>query len=771
MSFLGSLNKRSKKGSDSEAAYTQSIRPQRENGASNLGGRYDVYGELGQGGFGIVYKVYCHETTEVYALKTFKDDFLDDGETRKLFIREANVWIALERHPYLVQARFVDEISGRLYIAMEYIAPNEQGLNTLEGYLEYQPPDLDQSLRWAIQFCHGMEYAYSKGLRCHRDIKPANIMITSEKNVKISDFGLAGVLSTSSRKRLIVKQGGVGLSNSIMDGKGCGTPTHMPPEQFTNAATCDQRSDIYAFGVVLYQLATGGKLPFLAVPPRDNSEEEQVRFSREMYQLHSHAPVQQMDSPLFPAIHHCLEKNKNKRYASFRELRAELEPLLKRQTGETVKSPELMQLNVLELINKGFSLNSLGYFQEAINCCDEALKINSLLALAWLNKSVGLDGLRRYAEAIKCCDKALEINPQDARPWINKGHSLNGLRRYAEAAKCFDRALEINPQDTNAWNNKGNNLNDLGNYAEAVKCFDRALEINPQNIPAWINKGLSLDRLGYFQEGIICYDKALEINPQDTNAWINKGFSLNKLSRYDEAIACCDKILEIDPQHADAGGTKCSILANMGHYNEAMMCCDKTLENNPQNVGVWATKGFSLDSLGRFREAKKCYDTALEINPQYSIAWYNKGVLLDRSGHINDAIKHYDRALASDPKFADAWNNKGLCLKRLGHLNEALECYDKALEINPRHLLVWCNKGTVLYKMGKNVEAIVCYDKALEINPQDVDAWNNKAMAEEKLGQKTEASRSLRKFIQLLAAQDTVKIENARQRLRELERR
>jgi serine/threonine protein kinase len=122
-----------------------------------IGQEYEVYGVLGKGGCGVVYLVYSHKNGGVYALKTFRDEFLTDPETRLRFRREAGIWVELGRHPYLVHAYFVDEISGRLYIAMEHISPNEAGLNSLEGYLQKQPPDLAQSLRWAIQICHGME--------------------------------------------------------------------------------------------------------------------------------------------------------------------------------------------------------------------------------------------------------------------------------------------------------------------------------------------------------------------------------------------------------------------------------------------------------------------------------------------------------------------------------------------------------------------------------------------------------------------------------------
>ncbi|MBN2465720.1 protein kinase, partial [candidate division WOR-3 bacterium] len=162
-----------------------------------LGGKYEVYDVLGAGGIGAAYLVYSHEAREVYVLKTFRDEYLADEQARQRFRKEASAWIALGRHPYVVRAYHIINIAGRLFVGLEHVAPDESGLNTLDGYLRRKPPDLAQGLRWAIQCCRGMEYAYTKGLRCHRDIKPANIMIGPDRAARITDLGLAAALNGS----------------------------------------------------------------------------------------------------------------------------------------------------------------------------------------------------------------------------------------------------------------------------------------------------------------------------------------------------------------------------------------------------------------------------------------------------------------------------------------------------------------------------------------------------------------------------------------------
>ncbi len=565
-----------------------------------IGQRYEVRKELGHGGFGIVYLA-TTKTGEVCALKTFKDEYLTDMQAREMFQKEAKVWIQLGSHPYLVRAYLVEQVSGRLYIAMEYIAPNEAGLNSLEGHLKLQSPGIAQSLKWAIQFCYGMEYAYAKGVRCHRDIKPANIMISKDKAVKITDFGLASILNLA----------GSGSNTNVNVNreqiKCAGTPTHMPPEQFTSFETCDQRSDIYSFGIVLYQMATDGNLPFFASSPA------------ELYLLHSKAKVPKLNSPLFPVIQHCLEKKPEDRYQSFEKLRRDLEQLMEHLTGEVWKPPELNEFRADEWDNKGVSLFALGNFDEAIKCHDEALQINQLKTSAWVNKGNCLRALNRIEEAVKCYEKALLLDPLESIAWNNKANILNCLTRYEEAISCLDKALDIDPQLADAWNNKGVSLSALHRFDEAIKCHDKAIEIDPKNLTAWNRKGLILINLGRYDDAISCLEKALEINPQSTDAWNNKGIGLFASGHFDEAISCYDKALEIQPKDALAWSNKANCFISLGRYIEAIKCCNEALDIDSKHYAALFLKAFAADKLGWKRDAMMYYQKCVEVAPAYDV--------------------------------------------------------------------------------------------------------------------------------------------------------
>src|SRR5437016_5247339 len=134
-----------------------------------------VFGGEGKSGMGVVYLVEHRSFYEPFVLKTYQSSVLGDRKTR--FRREAETWVQLGAHPNIVRCLWVNEIEGDLFIAAEYVPPDEDQINTLEDRLRLGKIPLEKQVRWSAEFCFAMRHAYKKGLVAHRDLKPANLML------------------------------------------------------------------------------------------------------------------------------------------------------------------------------------------------------------------------------------------------------------------------------------------------------------------------------------------------------------------------------------------------------------------------------------------------------------------------------------------------------------------------------------------------------------------------------------------------------------------
>lgn len=222
-----------------------------------IGGRYevlDIFGGPGKSGMGVVYKCFDRWDRRPCALKSFQDQPVWSSEATETFQREAKLWIGVGHHPHIVAARTIRKPDGRLYLVLEYIAPDSEGRNCLTHYLTGHPLPVEQILTWAVQFCWGMEHAMKNGIQSHRDVKPDNIMIDGEGCLKVTDFGLAKSLDGLSHLPGQAVVPGMAQTLSLVateKGSMCGSPPWMSPEQFGRADEADVRSDVYSFGVVL----------------------------------------------------------------------------------------------------------------------------------------------------------------------------------------------------------------------------------------------------------------------------------------------------------------------------------------------------------------------------------------------------------------------------------------------------------------------------------------------------------------------------------------
>jgi outer membrane protein assembly factor BamB/tRNA A-37 threonylcarbamoyl transferase component Bud32 len=258
--------------------------------------------EKHHGGMSTVYVARDEFSNKRFAVKTVREALLADAQTVQRFAEEGRTWMKLGRHPHIVEAIIYREIEGQPFLFLEYVDGGDlQNLLNRERILF-----LPQLLLFAQQVCSGMQYVHTveispaqRGI-IHRDLKPGNMMLTKRAEVKITDFGLAKVYGARTE--------------SAQSGLGLGTYFYMPPEQFLDAASADERSDLYSFGVFLY-FGTTGESPVTGGTVAEFAHNLLNRTPTAPRTLRPDLPA-----PLDALIMRCLSRQRTDRPDSFAEV-------------------------------------------------------------------------------------------------------------------------------------------------------------------------------------------------------------------------------------------------------------------------------------------------------------------------------------------------------------------------------------------------------------------------------------------------------------------
>lgn len=417
-----------------------------------IAGRYHIH-EIREGGMGILYFCYDKTAREPVTIKTYKD--VDSIESINQFRAESLTWIKLGKHPNLIQAKYVLDVEQKPYLFLEYVETRNNKDPTLRNLLREEKLGFENCMDLAVQFCSGMTHARGMipGL-IHRDIKPENILINPQGILKITDFGLTRVYLSPSEARTVV-----------------GTFPYMSPEQCLGLGVIDTRSDIYSFGVVLYEMLTG-KLPFLS-----DDKYDYIRFHVTETPKKPSEIKESISEELDQLVMKCMAKKVEDRYQNFNDLKEAILTIYPDLDSdvEEIKRPE-EKVNAFEaqyLTNKGTSLITLGRYDEALAHFDAALKLEPGYIDAYYRKAVSLIALGKYKEACSNFEKYLKINPRDAEVLMHKGCLLNLSGRREESLTCFEQALSIHPWCQDILYHKGVTLYLMGRCEEAFETFKK----------------------------------------------------------------------------------------------------------------------------------------------------------------------------------------------------------------------------------------------------------------------------------------------------------
>lgn len=506
--------------------------------------------EAKAGGMGVVYRVRDHADDVIRGMKALRPDFVSSVERRQRFLKEATIWVRLPPHPNVVTAEWVDVVEDQPVVIMEWVDSGD-----LESRIGRKDLRQDRALEYAIQFCDGMTFAHDQAGIIHRDVKPANCLLTSRERLKVGDFGIAAALHDFLGT--ITGQQSAGPAALT---RPAGTEEYMAPEQRSSASP-DVRADVYAFGVMLFEMLT-----FRLPPVRTVADLPAVDRDA----LAERAKTRRLPQRLIDLILACVNFESAARPADFREVRGELGAVLSGPLHLPVppvpgSSPGTIQY----WNNKGVAFQALGLYADAIAAYDEALRQSPCDPELWQNRGAALLSLDRFAEAIECFDQALIYSPKDADILCNKGFAQLKLEDPRGAVATLEAAAQLAPSDPLVCRNLAQALCETGRLQDGLYWSRHGLAVDGRN-PGLIEvEGFALLALGQVDAAMESFARGLVITPGRPGLWKGRGLVHSRREELNEAIESFDRALALGGYDRTLLRHKADVLRRMGQEEEA----------------------------------------------------------------------------------------------------------------------------------------------------------------------------------------------------------
>jgi tetratricopeptide (TPR) repeat protein/TolB-like protein/tRNA A-37 threonylcarbamoyl transferase component Bud32 len=760
---------------------------------SDFGSRYRIEALLGQGGMGRVYKAYDKDLDRVVALKVVRQGAMGETDALKRFKQEL-VLASKISHKNILRIHDMGEVGGTKFITMAYVEGHD-----LYGILKENPKlPMERVLKYARALAEALAAAHAEGV-IHRDLKPQNILVNKDDQIFVSDFGLAKSF----------EEGAQGMTKT---GAFLGTPRYMSPEQ-VEGKPADQRSDLYSYGLMLYEMAVGD-VPFTG--------ESTLKV---MYQRIQEKPKNpKLINPSLPSwfvriIMRCLERDPDARYQSAYEILAELQGSRGSASGAhtvQIQIPEFVAqrrwtwyvagaVALLLLVLTIFGVRRLATRGGAGTTETETAKSGipplsqgkfvAILPFRILgdDQSLGYvaEGLNEALSAKLFQLKDLRLASDSA---VAKVSDKNPLEKTARALgvnlivqgmiqgssdkmAIIVSLINVAEGGKKVWSQQFTGVpKDLLTLEDQISGgLVAALDVKPSSeemartaerptnnedaYDLYLRGRQALrgpDVVKSAQSAIDFFEQGIKKDPGFALAYT--GLADASLTMYKEkkdafwaqkALGAAQHAEQLKDSLPEAHFSLGSVYLRTGKTSEAIAELKRGLQIAPNSDQGYVYLGNAYTAGGQKEEAIAAYRKAIEVNPYY---WANHLVLGNAywsTGANDKAVDEFKKVTELDPDNVRGWDNLGNAYSRLGKYEESIQAYQKSLQLDPTYWSAYTNLGNSYFLMKRYTEAIQAFQKAVDLGPNQDLAYGNLGDAYRASGQKEKAAATYDKAIAL----------------------
>jgi serine/threonine protein kinase/tetratricopeptide (TPR) repeat protein len=722
---------------------------------------YRILDPLGSGGMGVVYRAEDTSLHRTVALKFVPEPDAHSPKVNQRLRREACTASALN-HPNICTVYEVGEDAGQMFIAMEYVEGR-----TLAELIRQGPLPTETVLRYGLQIASALDHAHERGV-IHGDLKPLNIIVTPGGEAKILDFGLARRKNPAEFDRKTLET--ASAESGMLLG---GTYPYMAPEQI-EAADATPQTDIWSFGVVLYEMATGQR-PFQG----DTLFLLCTSIVRD--------PPRPVPSPVLPGlaniITRCLEKEPQRRYHRAGEVRAALEawtPSIEKdpspprhasrqprtiyiilalamlagaialaswgqrfwKSNRSGSMPPEVLLSVLPPVSSGDASQSAfdSGLADTLNSRLGDLSANHPLVVIPMNSTIEKRATTvDAARQIFGVSLVLVLNVQRAAGNVRVNYALVDPRSHHQVRSGTITADASDPFG----------LQDR--VFESVAA-DMELQLAPHEKQSLTAHGTTepaaydfyVQGRGYLQDfvvpekvesAIILFGRAREKDPAYAAAIAGLGeaywrkYELTHETKWaDEAILNCQKAADLGANLASAHTCLGRVFRAKGNYEKAVEQYRRALQLEPANDAAYGGLAAAYEQLGRSGEAEQLYQQAFAARPAYWATSNWLGLFYMAHARYEEAATMYERVISLAPDSFTGYYNLGAVRILQGKYSEAIPLLERSLSIRPTADAL-TNLGTAYFQMRRYADSASNFESAVKLDPNNYVMWGNLADA------------------------------------------